>query len=122
MLTAILVQIQEFGKKGEVFLKSWGVKLLTKEVIEEFKADETNRPFLQAGYYVGLTKVVEYMDVQMNGISTCYGASETVNQISRNLGISAGRLRKSGAISDSMFISVSSHFIVCIPLPYHRLT
>ena len=107
MLTAILVQIQEFGYVGLEFLNSWGVTPLTKEDIEEFKADETNRPYLQAGYYVGLTKIVEYMDVQKDGIAAKFGAYETVSQISRNLGISQAQVRNSGAISDSLFISVS---------------
>lgn len=107
MLTAILVQIQEFGEKGEDFLKSWGVKPLSEEVIEEFKADETNQLYLQAGYYIGLTKIVEYMDIQKDGGRNTFGARETVNQIARNLGIGTGQVRNSGAVSDSIFISVS---------------
>ena len=109
MLTSILVQIHEFGEKGKDFLKSWGVKQPTKEFIIEFKADDENWPYLQAGYYVGLTSIVEYMDVQKDGIATCYGAAETVSQIAQNLYGSKqyGRVATMGAISDSMFICVS---------------
>lgn len=110
------MQIQQFGKKGEEFLESWGVKPLTPECIQEFKADVTNWPYLQAGYYVGLTKIVEYMDVQANGVSSTFGAYETIRQISQNLGITCSQVaRQMGAISDTMFISVRSiSFIVCI--------
>ena len=111
MLTSILVQIHEFGEKGEDFLKSWGVKQLTKESIEEFKADDDNWPYLQGGYYAGLTSTVEYMNIQKNSIASTYGAWETVAQISRSLGLSPGQVRNLGAISDSMFICVSTSTI-----------
>ena len=67
MLSAILVQIQEFGDVGLEFLESWGVTPLTEDFIEKFKADKDNWPYLQAGYYVGLTCCVEYMNVQTDG-------------------------------------------------------
>lgn len=110
MLTSILVQIHEFGKKGENFLKSWGVTPLTIEDIERFKADDENWPYLQGGYYVGLTGTVEYMNAQENGSSTKYGAAETVSQIATNLGLGkqCSRVVAMGAISDSMFICVSA--------------
>ena len=119
MLTAILVQIQEFGKKGEDFLKSWGVTPLSRKDIETFKADDDNWPYLQAGYYVGLTKAVEYMDVQKNGVRHTYGARETVRQIAVNLGIGGNnaKVAASGAISDSLFICVSTIFY-CVYI-YH---
>ena len=109
MLTSILVQIHEFGEKGRDFLKSWGVKLLTTEDIESFKADDENWPYLQGGYYIGLTSIVEYMDVQKDGIRCYYGAAETVSQIAQNLYGSkqCSRVAAMGAISDSMFICVS---------------
>ena len=119
MLTSILVQIQEFGEKGKEFLKSWGVKPLTKESIKVFKADDENWPYLQGGYYVGLTGTVEYMDVQKDGGHTkTYGSGETVSQITQNLGLGEQRARvvAMGAISDSVFICVSTIFCahVCI--------
>ena len=109
MLTAILVQIQEFGKKGEDFLKTWGVTPLTRKDIETFKADDDNWPYLQAGYYIGLTSTVEYLDVQKNSTATTFGAAETVSQIAQNLYGSKrySRVAAMGAISDSLFICVS---------------
>ena len=115
MLTSILVQIQDFGEKGKDFLNSWGVTQLTPKSIEEFKADKDNRPYLQGGYYVGLTSVVEYMNIQTDGIENTVGAWETVRQIATSLGLSAAQVRKLGAISDSMFICVSFiSFFMCI--------
>jgi len=111
MLTAILVQIQEFGDVGLEFLNSWGVTPLTEKFIEEFKADDSNWPYLQAGYYVGLTSVVEYMNVQTDGIENTVGAWETVRGIAMNLGLTPAEVRKLGAISDSMFICVSSFYL-----------
>jgi len=105
------VQIQEFGKKGEDFLKTWGVTPLTRKDIETFKADDENWPYLQAGYYVGLTSVVEYMNVQTDGSrSHSYGARETVRGIAVNLGLGkqCSQVVAMGAISDSMFICVST--------------
>lgn len=118
MLTSILVQIQEFGKKGEDFLNSWGVTELTQKSIEEFKADGENWPYLQGGYYAGLTGTIEYMDPQKDGgtIKT-YGSGETVSQIAQNLGLGRARVVAMGAISDSMFICVSTIFYcVCLYL------
>ena len=117
MLTAILVQIQEYKKEGEDFLKSWGVKLLATEDIESFKADDENWPYLQGGYYVGLTAIVEYMDVQTDGIYKTYGAWETVRQIAVSLGLTPAQVKNNlGAISDSLFICVSAISYVCISL------
>ena len=111
MLSAILVQIQEFGDVGLEFLNSWGVTPLTEKFIEEFKADDSNWPYLQAGYYVGLTSVVEYMDIQTDGIENTVGAWETVRQVALSLGLSPAQVRNLGAISDSLFICVSSFYL-----------
>ena len=105
------MQIQEFGDVGLEFLNSWGVTPLTEKFIEEFKADKDNWPYLQAGYYVGLTSTVEYMNVQTDGIRPTVGAWETVRQIALNLGLSPAQVRNLGAISDSLFICVSSFYL-----------
>jgi len=114
MLSAILVQIQEFGDVGLEFLNSWGVTPLTEKFIEEFKANKDNWPYLQGGYYVGLTSVVEYMNVQTDGTKNTIGAFETVRGIAVSLGLSAAQVRNLGAISDSLFICVSSFYLLSI--------